>query len=387
MSGLTRIIIEYRINTPTYIAGADQKEPELRAPSFKGILRWWHRASDARIVDKPSVENKIWGGTDKQSGQSHVFLSVIKGSSSFKKWQWDRSRLARFNQGRGRFTKNGLAYLGYPFGLRGNRDRRAITPGQRFSLGFTIVRENELAFEDQFSIVASLWCFSVLGSCGTRARRGFGSFQPESMTIEGEGAEEWQEIFNKLPVLDQINSPSALKTAVSEAVKKIESHLGRFPEDIAQPHLYSGFQIKILNPHSDWESALNEAGLRLQTFRQRKEPDYSLVKKLLNSPRHGMSSPERVTFGLPLNFRFSRVREAAFYPQRISREQEKPPERLASFLFIKVFKLGEPFYPAFFLMRGAVPGIHVPIRCKINHRSYYLKRAEKNLLEEFFESL
>jgi len=68
MSGLTRIIIEYRINTPAYIAGADQKEPELRAPSFKGILRWWHRASDARIVDKPSVENKIWGEQINKAG-------------------------------------------------------------------------------------------------------------------------------------------------------------------------------------------------------------------------------------------------------------------------------------------------------------------------------
>ena len=35
----------YRINTPMFIAGAEQdKEAELRLPSFKGALRFWWRA-------------------------------------------------------------------------------------------------------------------------------------------------------------------------------------------------------------------------------------------------------------------------------------------------------------------------------------------------------
>lgn len=37
----TEIEATYRVVTPSFCAGADQARPEVRGPSFKGVLRFW----------------------------------------------------------------------------------------------------------------------------------------------------------------------------------------------------------------------------------------------------------------------------------------------------------------------------------------------------------
>ena len=38
------IEVTYRVVTPLFCAGADSTHPEIRLPSFKGVLRFWWRA-------------------------------------------------------------------------------------------------------------------------------------------------------------------------------------------------------------------------------------------------------------------------------------------------------------------------------------------------------
>ncbi len=389
MSRFTTITIQYQFNTPAFIAGAYQEKPELRAPSFKGMLRWWYRAIDPRIIlqknNSESPEDKIWGGTEANAGQSHVWIRLSNNHiDTF--WQWDKNQFDRFTQGRGRFSKNGIRYLGYTFGLRGNKERKAIAPDQNFKLSFTIVRENQLDYEDKFAIAASIWMFSMLGSCGTRSRRGFGSFQPVEMTITGRNQEEWIGIFNSFNPFTSINNPESFSVAISVALNAIRKNLGEF-DNCSHPHCGTSFKVKFLSSYTDWQSALNAAGMAMQDFRQRREPDCSRVKNFLTSPEHGNPAPERVTFGLPLEFRFAQIRNTTrFYPQRLTLKKDKL-ERFASPLFIKIIRFSNQYYPCFFLMDGAKPGVELPVRSTINYRDYFWEKTEVNLVKKFFDSL
>ncbi|MEP0774967.1 MAG: type III-B CRISPR module RAMP protein Cmr1 [Acidobacteriota bacterium] len=41
--------------TPVFLAGANQREVEVRAPSVKGLLRWWWRASEGHRFSSPTT--------------------------------------------------------------------------------------------------------------------------------------------------------------------------------------------------------------------------------------------------------------------------------------------------------------------------------------------
>ena len=64
-----------RTLTPLFLAGADQTRAELRAPSFRGLMRYWHRAliagivgTDAKGLEKVAeAEKNIFGATDTGS--------------------------------------------------------------------------------------------------------------------------------------------------------------------------------------------------------------------------------------------------------------------------------------------------------------------------------
>src|SRR5437868_5871653 len=61
--------------TPLFLAGVDQTKAELRAPSFRGLMRYWLRAlvggaegTDARGLEKVmKAETAIFGATDTGS--------------------------------------------------------------------------------------------------------------------------------------------------------------------------------------------------------------------------------------------------------------------------------------------------------------------------------
>src|SRR5436190_16235986 len=61
--------------TPLFLAGADQTKAELRAPTFRGLMRYWQRAliggivgTDARgLQNVKKVETALFGATDRGS--------------------------------------------------------------------------------------------------------------------------------------------------------------------------------------------------------------------------------------------------------------------------------------------------------------------------------
>src|SRR6266849_5073751 len=71
----------YRVVTPLFCAGADPNCPEIRVPSFKGVLRYWWRAlawarlsGDLNEIHRE--EEALFGSS--HSGQSRVVMRLAR---------------------------------------------------------------------------------------------------------------------------------------------------------------------------------------------------------------------------------------------------------------------------------------------------------------------
>jgi CRISPR-associated protein Cmr1 len=168
-----------------FLGGADQR-PELRAPSFKGVLRFWYRAVDP---DFAMSEERFFGGVSDNAAQIPFLLRVVP--TKLTEVNWSELRPRRFDQGRGSSsTRSGLIYRGFPFGMRGE-ERSAIAPAQEFELCGAIIREeNNPAFRQ--ALLPTWWLLGHLGGVGSRSRRGFGCLALTDWRIEPDHA-DWPE--------------------------------------------------------------------------------------------------------------------------------------------------------------------------------------------------
>jgi len=66
--------------TPMFMAGANGKTPELRAPSIKGAMRFWWRAMHGNLGLKELKEKEaeIFGGSGEKEGRSNVIIRITK---------------------------------------------------------------------------------------------------------------------------------------------------------------------------------------------------------------------------------------------------------------------------------------------------------------------
>ncbi len=392
--------IDFFFTTPGFLGNGSQMA-ELRPQSFRGLLRFWHRAIDGRIIapdepDKPGcrgsgLEDRIWGGSSTGYGQSKVLLRI----SSRKKpqfWRWNRDQFSRFSDGRGKDMINGALYLGYPFGMRGNESRNALAAGTLFTLHGVIPRTEKMADEEVQGVLAAFWLLAMLGSCGSRSRRGFGSLQARGWILENsETLPLWQHLFEKLPRPDLANSPSDWMETMNKGLEVLKGWFPAFPDLCIHPHLDMGksFQPVLLQPGSDWQQALARGGERMQRFRRKMKPDYERMRSFLDHPEHGNKPPLRTTFGLPLTFRFSTGDNrgpATLYPRRIH-DQGAVPNRFASPLFIKIIQLGVRWYPLFFLLEGMQPGRDIAVWAETRHKQYDMTQDDESALDDFFAEI
>lgn len=160
-----------RTITPLFMSGANQKEPELRAPSLKGVLRFWWRAvqTEKNIDLLREKETEIFGGTGDKQVKSSFSIRLSYGNPRIKAY-----RPLPHHTGR-----DDCEYC-----IRSNNYRPC-----RLSKGFTqpafdwqeftvILSYNRMP--DSFSpqkLEALFLLTTAIGGLGKRCRRGFGSFQ------------------------------------------------------------------------------------------------------------------------------------------------------------------------------------------------------------------
>ena len=396
--------IGFILTTPAFLGDAQQKAA-LRPQSFKGALRFWYRAvvGDLCHFEDTATENFqgedfLWGGTGDKFGQSRILLRV-SAKDPIIPWNWQKSNYKKFGDNSKKIRTNGIQYLGYTLGMGTNKQRNALKPSYLFTLIAVIPRPHELTEHQIKATLASFWLFSVLGSCGTRSRRGFGSLQAYSWKLENADAHpDWIHLFNKLPNPYRMNAPTSWRQGLQSAMacfygnsNEYTPWFNRFPNTTAHPHIPRGFTPKILQGFITWEEALNHGGAVMQAFRATRSNDTQRVLDLLDNPtQHGLPGPDRAIFGLPLTFQFKskNLKNVSFYPQR-AHTMDKLPERASSLLFLKIIRLGTRFYPLYFRLGGHQPNIDIKIRGTIqwDRSSINMKSPNTDVMEIFFNSL
>src|SRR5437667_2047984 len=85
--GMQEVTFTLRTLTPLFLAGADQTKAEIRAPTFRGLMRYWQRALVGGLVPDldtvKNVEAAVFGATDIGSA---VSIRVSAASSEPKEF-------------------------------------------------------------------------------------------------------------------------------------------------------------------------------------------------------------------------------------------------------------------------------------------------------------
>lgn len=399
MNAVTRLQIQYRVVTPAFLGGADVSHAELRPPSIKAALRFWYRAVDPEFSKRdtrqaPVRESLLFGATENGAGQSKVLLTVLDEKLEHLKSsaiRWDQ-----FAEGRGRHAKNGLTYLGYPLRPRDDAVRTALVPDSTFTLRL-VVRPGagDLDEREARGLISAAWLLGHLGGLGARSRRGFGSLALDEWSAHGPDADRLDDAMKRLPLGPRLQDHGAWERAWTGVKDAFQHWFGPFPEQpnrLQNPHLGPRTRSAVRRepvPAVEWLMAMNAAGRRLQDFRARRQPDYDDVKAhlLYETGRSGgerlQAAPARVTFGLPLTFRYSSLpRPLTLVPH----SDRGPLERMGSLLFLRIVQLGDGLHPAFFRLDGAVPGFDVPAGQR-SRDGQPLDRPASCALDDFMSSL
>ncbi len=360
-----RIEATYSVVTPLFCAGADSKTPEVRLPSFKGVLRYWWRAlawsrygADLGVLRRQ--EDRLFGSAG--GGQSRV---VMRLASAPESPTISAGHVLEARSGAG-VVGEGARYLGYgvmeAFGSR----KKGTKAGQltRACLGapfdFTVeMRARHLDGQESTSLVNALVALGSLGGLGARSRKGYGSLVLRSLHVNGEA--RWS---GPCSMAELQRAIAALRS------EQTDHRAGAYPEFTALSS--RARHVLLSSTRREPLELLDLVGREMVRFRSwgRKgrifESQLDSEKKFrhdhdLMKGRQRRSHPRRIAFGLPHN-----------YGQR-KHEQVGPADgldRRASPLFIHIHPCEDrpvavlSFLPARFLPAGksdiSVGGSRVP---------------------------
>lgn len=175
----TLLKTELQLITPCFCAGANQREPELRAPSFRGELRWWFRC----LGGTPEQEGRVFGTAAGGTGNASAIALLVTNVKPSKAFPWD------FEE-----PKSGGKSSYITFFLSANKNKKEtdedkvdrtgayLPPEKKFTLELRQLRNLEDADK---KLLALAWdCMCYLGAVGARKTRGLGAFA----TVESNAA-------------------------------------------------------------------------------------------------------------------------------------------------------------------------------------------------------
>lgn len=183
---MQHVTFTLRVLTPLFLAGADQTQAELRAPTFRGLMRYWYRAlvggivgADTKYLDTVmKAETAIFGATDTGSAVSVRISDVSNTPKEF-------TERTSINIG-GIWKATGKGYLLWTMAQSGRADRGNLKPARWFFPANTTFRVTLSAHsgdeEKMKQAVAAFWLLTQLGSVGSRSRRCAGSVAIVSAT-------------------------------------------------------------------------------------------------------------------------------------------------------------------------------------------------------------
>lgn len=179
---MQEVTFDLQTITPLFLAGADQTTAELRAPSFRGEMRYWLRALVGGLVGTSSE-----GLTKVKDIETAVFGATDTGSAVRVKVSGQPTKIEDFRrESRGRDV-TGKDYLLWSMVQSGSIERRNFRearwyfpPYTQFHLTLTTHSGEEAAFKKG---IAAFWLLTHLGGIGSRSRRCAGSLQATGDTM------------------------------------------------------------------------------------------------------------------------------------------------------------------------------------------------------------
>lgn len=176
---MQEVTFTLRTLTPLFLAGADQTAAELRAPSFRGLMRYWYRALVGGIVGAneralPQViaaETAIFGATDTGSA---ITVKVSEASKSPQRYQ---------KESYSRASTSGKDYLLWSMAESGRGRPDRYKPDRLFfpqNTTFQVTLSNREDDDTKlYRAVAAFWLLAHLGGIGSRSRRCAGSVEAQ----------------------------------------------------------------------------------------------------------------------------------------------------------------------------------------------------------------
>ncbi len=179
--GMQEVTFDLQTITPMFLAGADQATAELRAPSFRGEMRYWYRAlvgglvgtSGEELKKVKEAETTVFGATDTGSA-----ISIKVSAASQEPRPFTEQISVRVG---GQWQATGKGYLLWTMAQSGRADRGNLKqarwyflPGTRFQVTLATHNDVEVAFKKG---MAAFWLLTHLGGIGSRSRRCAGSLQ------------------------------------------------------------------------------------------------------------------------------------------------------------------------------------------------------------------
>lgn len=362
------IEVTYRVVTPLFCAGSDPARPELRVPSFKGVLRYWWRAlawsrCSADLETIRQQEDALFGSAG--GGQSRVSMRLALGLLSDHQQRDLRVRRSRNGSdsypqrvlkdevlkvlGQG-VVGDGARYLGYgvmkAFGSqKGQVTRSCLLAPFSFTV---LMRGRKLNETMVTSLKDALIALGTIGGMGAKSRKGYGSLVIQSLRVDG--VEYW-------------SPPQSLSDLRDVIGAFQQGDNGRtLPEFTALSQ--SSRHVLLSSDRSEPLDVLDLVGREMVRFRSwghkgkilgggvdREMPfefkdDHDLMKR-----KERTTHPRRIAFGLPHN-----------YGNRDNDKVDpldKEIDRRASPLFIHIHECGSmpvavlSFLPAQFLPRDS----------------------------------
>ena len=352
----TTIEAAYCVVTPMFCGGVRQEHAELRAPSFKGVLRFWWRALawsrlDGDLDAIRREENGLFGSAS--GGQARV--SIVLVTTDHPK------RLAKDSvlDDAGVLVGEGARYLGYgvmtAFGRRAGELSRACL---RAPFEFTVRARTRGLTEGQLqSLQDALVAVGLFGGMGARSRKGYGSIAIRSLRIGGE--ERWsaprstEALHESIRAFTCTNSPTDWPqfTALSSKTRHV-----LVISDKKSPLALMDLIGRELVRYRSW-------GHNRTVFGQPSECNFKDDHDLMKGGQRG-THPRRIVFGLPHNYGRCRADQVGPFDREL--------DRRASPLFIHLHECaGKPIavlslLPSQFLPDGksdiSVGGSRVPQR-------------------------
>jgi CRISPR-associated protein Cmr1 len=284
---MEKIEATFSIVTPMFLGGANG-QAELRAPSIKGLLRFWWRtitypSLNGNLKKLSENESKLFGSNETGSPFQ---LQLLNGHKKPNKTNKDQKA--------GILNRPGTRYLS--FGLR-DTSTKQLREFLYSDQDFTIIAISKNQFPD--SLLKAFKMFGMLGGLGSRSRKGYGSITLNQIKVNN------KKVWKRPKTEDEYRKE--LTTLIGQAIAfnqepKISAFSSytriKYTEKNDCPIYLLNYWGEQMQRYRSWRYKGSIKGIKSE---QNFKDDHDWFRKI-GDYRETDFHPRRVVFGLPHNY-------------------------------------------------------------------------------------